>query len=94
MILFTIIITLLFILAVVIAVIQFMARVKFERILYQMLLKSHKALMIMKTLDNKGAFQAHDQVGQTFMLLTQVIQELRNYFVGKIGEAQKGESQE
>lgn len=75
----------------VFAYIQFKARIKNEKMLYEMMVKMHKALLIMRKVDNSGAFQAHDVVGQTFVLLVTAIEELRNYFAGKIGNGEKEE---
>ncbi len=71
------------------AYIQFKARIKNEKMLYEMMVKMHKALLIMRKVDNSGAFQAHDVVGQTFVLLTTAIEELRNYFAEKIGNEER-----
>jgi len=39
-----------------IAYIQFKARIKNEKTLYEMMVKMHKALLIMRKVDNSGAF--------------------------------------
>lgn len=72
---------------------QFKARMQHEYILEQMLIKMQKALMIMRHVDDSGAFQAHDVVGQTFSNLVLAIEQLRNYFVGKLGNGNKTEKQ-
>lgn len=66
--------------------IQLKARIKHENVLIQMMYKIETTLGIMQKLDLKGAFEAHDVVGQTFMLLTVAIEELRNYFIGKLNQ--------
>ncbi len=84
-----IILVILLIISLVFGYIQFKARLKNEKMLFQMMLKIYKAVNIMRKVDLNGAFQSHDIVGQTFVLLTTAIQELRNYFAEKIGNEEK-----
>ena len=76
----------LLIISVIFGVIQLKTRLKHESVLVDVLYKIDQTLGIMRKLDLKGAFQAHDVVGQTFMLLTVTIEELRNYFIGRINQ--------
>lgn len=84
-----IVLVILLIISLVFGYIQFKARLKNEKMLFQMMLKIYKAVNIMRKVDLNGAFQSHDIVGQTFVLLTTAIQELRNYFAEKIGNEEK-----
>lgn len=84
-----IILSILLIVSIIFGYFQFKARLKNEKMLYEVLIKINKALMIMRKVDLNGAFQSHDVVGETFVLLVTAIQELRNYFVGKIGSETK-----
>ncbi len=85
------ILIILLIISIIFGYIQLKARIKNQKILYEMLIKMNKALNIMRKVDKTGAFQAHDIVGQTFVLLVTAIQELRNYFVQKVGNGKKKE---
>lgn len=85
------ILIILLIISIIFGYIQLKARIKNQKILYEMLIKMNKALNIMRKVDKTGAFQAHDIVGQTFVLLVTAIQELRNYFVQKVGNGKKEE---
>ena len=84
-----IILSVLLIVSIIFGYFQFKARLKNEKMLFQMMLKIYKAVNIMRKVDLNGAFQSHDIVGQTFVLLTTAIQELRNYFAEKIGNEEK-----
>lgn len=48
--------------------------------------RAQRALDVMRRLDLRGAFQAHDQVGEAFMMMTVTIEQLRNYFASKLNE--------
>lgn len=85
------ILIILLIISIIFGYIQLKARIKNQKILYEMLIKMNEALNIMRKVDKTGAFQAHDIVGQTFVLLVTAIQELRNYFVQKVGNGKKKE---
>lgn len=52
-----------------------------QKFIVSMFYKNSKALQIMRQLDLRGAFQAHDEVGEAFYLITQTIEELRNYLI-------------
>ena len=45
-----------------------------------------EAYEVMKTIDNKGAFEADDEAGTTFQMLKQVITELNTEFNGEASE--------
>ena len=85
MILFRIILSIFFVISISFGIIQYKARIKNQKIIYEMIVKMDKALQIMRKVDKTGAFEAHDIVGQTFVLLVTAIEQLRNYFVGIVG---------
>lgn len=85
MILFTIILSIFFVISIIFGIIQYKARIKNQKIIYEMIVKMDKALQIMRKVDKTGAFEAHDIVGQTFVLLVTAIEQLRNYFVRIVG---------
>lgn len=72
--------------SIVFGIIQYRARVKNQKTMLQMLYKVHKALMIMHQIDQTGAFQSDDEVGKVFLLITTTIEQLRNYFINKVGD--------
>lgn len=82
----TIISVLLLIVAIIFGYIQYKARLKHEKLLIQMLMRAQRALDVMRKLDLRGAFEAHDEVGEAFMMMTVTIEQLRNYFATKINE--------
>lgn len=81
-----IILGLICIILLIFSVIQFKTRLKHQRVLVQMMYRAQRALDVMRRLDLRGAFQAHDQVGEAFMMMTVTIEQLRNYFASKLNE--------
>lgn len=86
MIFLVIVLGLLLAVSVIFGAIQLKTRLKHQRVLVQMMYKIDTTLGIMQKLDLQGAFQAHDVVGQTFMLLTVALEQLRDYFIGKLNQ--------
>lgn len=92
MILFFITLALLIIL-VIFGIVQLQARIKNQDMVFKVFQKMNKALNIMREIDRTGAFQAHDQVGETFMLLTGTLEQLRNYILEQLKYGQKERKQ-
>lgn len=84
-----IIISIILAIAIWFGVIQYIARIKNQKIIEQTLLKVSKALRIMQDADRSGAFQSDDEVGGTFLLITTTIEQLYNYYVNRIGDKVK-----
>lgn len=88
------VLSVLLIISVIFGYIQYKARVKNQKIIYEMIIKMDKALQIMRKVDKTGAFESHDVVGQTFVLLVTAIEQLRNYFVGIVGNDENDQKKE
>ena len=61
------------------SVIQLKTRLKHQNTLLNIYYKIEQTLNIMRNIDRIGAFQSDDEVGKTFFLLTEAINQLRNY---------------
>lgn len=68
---------------------QYKARLRHEDIIVKMMYKVNTSLEIMRNLDLRGAFEAHDEVGEAFMLLTLTIEELRNYAIEQLTRTER-----
>ena len=64
---------------IVFSVIQLKTRLKHQNTLLNIYYKIEQTLNIMRNIDRIGAFQSDDEVGKTFFLLTEAINQLRNY---------------
>ncbi len=69
---------------IVFSVIQLKTRLKHQNTLLNIYYKIEQTLNIMRNIDRIGAFQSDDEVGKTFFLLTEAINQLRNYIAGKM----------
>lgn len=69
---------------IVFSVIQLKTRLKHQNALLNIYYKIEQTLNIMRNIDRIGAFQSDDEVGKTFFLLTEAINQLRNYIAGEM----------